>query len=239
MAFGLAVAAVLFGTVPAASAQDSSLALNLGYFALKGQDSRVDGDILNAERCIGTTGSCEPLLFDVKDFNNGTVSADWIVGLGDYFEVSAGVGIYQRTVPSVYEFLTDVDGSEIEQDLKLRVVPITATVRFVPTSRLAAVQPYIGVGVSFLNWRYSETGDFVDTADDSIFRYTYEADGWKTVPVVLGGVKFPLGGDKFLLGGEVRWQEGDAELPTGTDGFISDRIDLGGFTYSATMQFRF
>jgi hypothetical protein len=119
-------------------------------------------------------------------------------------------------------------------------VPITATVRFVPTSRLAAVQPYIGVGVSFLNWRYTETGDFVDTTDNSIFRFTYEADGWKAVPVVLGGVKFPLGSDKFLLGGEVRWQEGDAELPTGgDDGFISDRIDLGGFTYSAVLQFRF
>jgi hypothetical protein len=89
LAFGLAVAAGLLGTAPAASAQDSSLAVNIGYFALKGQDSRVAGDILNAERCIGTTFTCQPLLFDVKDFNSGTISADWIVGLGDYFEASA------------------------------------------------------------------------------------------------------------------------------------------------------
>jgi hypothetical protein len=239
MAFGLAVAAGLLGTAPAASAQDSSLALNLGYFALKGQDSRVSGDILNAERCIGTTGACEPLLFDVKDFNNGTVSVDWVVGLGDYFEASAGVGIYQRTVPSVYEFMTNSDGSEIEQDLKLRVVPATATLRFVPTSRLAALQPYIGVGVTLLNWRYTETGDFVDTTDDSIFRNTYEASGNKVAPIIIGGVKAPIGGQKFLLGGEVRYVKADVKIPEGSNDFISDRLDLGGFTYSAVLQFRF
>lgn len=235
-AIGLALAAGLLGVAPAASAQDSSLAINIGYFALKGQDSRVAGDVMNANRCIDTTFSCEPLLFDVKDFNYGTVSADWILGLGDYFEASAGIGIYQRTVPSVYEFLTNSDGSEIAQDLKLRVVPITATVRFIPTTRLAAVQPYIGVGVAFLNWRYTESGDFVDTSDDSIFRSTYEANGTKAAPVLLGGVKAPLGGKKFLIGGEVRYQKADAKLP---DGFVGDTIDLGGFTYSGTLQFRF
>jgi outer membrane protein W len=237
-AVGLICAAAALAAAPAAQAQDQSLIVNFGYFALKGQDSRVAGDILNAERCIDTTFACEPLLFDVKDFNNGTFSADWVVGLGDYFEATGGIGFYQETTPSVYEFLTNSDGSEINQDLKFRMVPITVTARFVPTTRLASVQPYIGVGVSFVNWRYSETGEFVDTTDNSIFRATYEADGWKTLPVVLGGVKFPLGGDRFLLGGEVRWQTGDAELPAEA-GFISDRIDLGGFTYSGLFQIRF
>jgi hypothetical protein len=235
----MTLAAALFAVAPAAQAQDSSVIINFGYFALKGADSRVDGDILNAERCLNTTFDCEPLLFQIEDFNNGTFSADWVVGLGDYFEASAGIGFYQETTPSVYEFLQNENGSEIEQDLKLRMVPITLTARFIPTSRLAKVQPYIGVGVAFINWEYTEIGDFVDTFDDSIFRASYEADGWKTVPVVLGGVKFPLGSDKFLLGGEVRWQTGDAELPSGTDGFISDRIDLGGFTYSGLLQVRF
>ena len=236
----LALAAGLLGVAPVASAQDSSLAINFGYFALRGQDSRVTGDILNAERCIDTTFACEPLLFQVKDFNNGTIGADWVIGLGDYFEATAGIGYYQETVPSIYEFVTNSDGSEIQQDLKLRVVPITATVRFIPTSRLGAIQPYIGAGVAFLNWRYSESGDFVDTSDYSVFRpEPYEADGWKTAPVVVGGVKAPIGGNKFLLGGEIKYQWADAELPVGSDGFISDRIDLGGFTYSGVLQFRF
>ena len=62
-------------------------------------------------------------------------------------EVGAGVDFYQRTVPSIYRSLVDIDGTEIEQDLKLRQVPISATVRFLPLGRNAAVQPYIGAGV--------------------------------------------------------------------------------------------
>jgi hypothetical protein len=238
-AIGLGLTVGLLGMAPAASAQDSSLAVNIGYFALKSQDNRVAGDILNAERCIDTTFTCEPLLFDVKDFNRATVSADWIIGLGDYFEASAGIGIYQRTVPSVYELVTNSDGSEIEQDLKLRIVPITATVRFIPTSRLAAVQPYIGAGVALLSWRYTESGEFVDTSDYTIFRTTYEANGTEVAPVVIAGLKAPVGGNKFLLGGEVRWQKAEATLPTGPGEFISDKLDLGGFTYSGVLQFRF
>lgn len=235
-AIGATLAAALLAAAPAAQAQDSSVAINLGYFALRGQDSRVAGDVLNANRCIDTTFTCEPLLFDIKDFNGFTISGDYILGLGDFFEATGGVGFYQHTVPSVYEFLTNSDGSEIQQDLKLRVVPITATVRFIPTTRLAAVQPYIGVGVAFLNWKYTETGDFVDTSDNSIFRTTYDASGTQVAPVGLFGVKFPLGGNKFLLGGEARYQKAEADLPTG---FVGDKIDLGGWTYSGTLQFRF
>ena len=169
---------------------------------------------------------CEPLLFQVKDFNNGTFSADWVVGLGDYFEATGGVGFYQETTPSS-RILHNGDGSEIDQDLKFRMVPITLTARFIPTTRLAAVQPYIGVGVSFVNWRYSESGEFVDPTDRSIFRATYKGGWVEDVASHARRHKVPIGGDKFLLGGEVRWQSGDAELPADA-GFISDRIDLGG-----------
>ena len=37
--------------------------------------------------------------------------------------------------------------SEIEQEFKLRIVPFTATFRFLPLGRKGAVQPYIGGGV--------------------------------------------------------------------------------------------
>src|SRR5215208_5129894 len=139
---GLGLMTVLSAAVPAA-AQDQAVSFNIGYFALRGSDSRVAGDVLNANRCIDSTSRCEPLLFDVKDFNNGTFGAEWLVGIGEFFEAGAGIGFYQRTVPTIYEGLTNVNGSEIEQELKLRTVPITGTVRFVPTGRHAAIQPYI------------------------------------------------------------------------------------------------
>ena len=230
----LGFVAALSAAGPAA-AQDQAVSFNVGYFALRGVDSRAGGDVLNANRCIDTTFACEPLLFDVKDFNNATVGAEWVVGLGDFFEAGAGIGFYQRTVPTVYEGLTNVNGSEIEQELKLRMVPITATVRFIPTGRHAPLQPYIGAGVALINWRYSEVGSFVDTSTGDIFNARYTADGTKAGPLILGGLRGPVG-DNFLLGGEVRYQRAEGSLPSD---FVGDRIDLGGFTYQAVFQVRF
>ena len=233
---GLGLTAALASAVPA-SAQDQAVSFNIGYFALRGSDSRVAGDVLNANRCIDSTSSCEPLLFDVDDFNNATFGAEWLVGLGNFFEAGAGIGFYQRTVPTIYEDLTNVNGTEIEQELKLRLVPFTATVRFVPTGRHASIQPYIGAGVALINWRYSEVGSFVDTSTGEIFNARYPADGNEVGPLVLGGLRGPVG-DNLLIGGEVRYQRADVTLPSDV-GFVGDRLDLGGLTYQAVFQVRF
>jgi len=233
---GAAVTLALSAAVPAA-AQDQSVSFNLGYFALRGSDSRVAGDVLNSNRCIDSTSRCEPLLFEVNDFNNVTFGGEWLVGLGPFFEAGAGIGYYQRGVPTIYEGLTNVNGTEIEQELKLRMVPITGTVRFVPTGRRAAIQPYIGVGIAWINWRYSEVGSFVDTSTGEIFNARYAADGNDAGLLALGGVRGPVG-DNFLIGGEVRYQRADTRLPADV-GFVGDRLDLGGFTYQAVFQIRF
>lgn len=233
---GVAAMAAVMVAAPPVQAQDHSFSINLGYFTPRAEDARVSGDTLNANRCFDVTFFCEPLLFRVSDFNGGHISGEWLVGVGEFFEVGAGIGFYRRTVPSIYELVEDIDGTEIEQDLRLRIVPLTATVRFMPTGRRASIQPYVGVGVGLLNWRYSEAGEFVDTSDYTIFRSTYEADGNALGPIVLGGVKGPIG-DRFLLGGEIRYQRGEGDLPA--DDFVGDRIDLGGLTYQAVLQFRF
>ena len=236
MVAGLAVIAAAAVLAPAAHAQDSSLGFNLGYFTLRGADSRTGGDVLNAGLCIDATFACEPLLFEVDDFNGATFGAEYILGIGDYFEASAGIGFYQRTVPSIYEGWTDIDGTEIEQDLKLRVIPYSATVRFIPTGRASGFQPYVGVGVAAFQWRYTETGEFLDTSDLSVFRASYEADGTDFGPLVLAGVKAPVA-NNFLIGGEVRWQRAEGDLSE--DDFLGDKIDLGGISYSAVLQVRF
>jgi opacity protein-like surface antigen len=238
IAFGLVAA--LSAAAPA-SAQDQTVSFNLGYFMLRGADSRVEGDVLNANRCIDSFTRCEPLLFEVDDFNNVTFGAEWLVGLGEFFEAGAGLGYYQRTVPTVYEFLTNADGSEIEQELKVRLVPLTASVRFFPTGRRAGVQPYIGAGVAFTRWQYSEVGSFVDTSTGEIFNARYPSDGpasgTDVGPLALGGVRFPVA-DQFLMGGELRYQWADTSLPADV-GFVGDRLDLGGLTFQAVFQIRF
>lgn len=230
---------VLLGLMAAATpaqAQDQGFSVSLGYFAPRGEDSRADGDVLNANRCIDTAFACEPLLFDVGDFGGATIGGEYLIGIGKYLEAGVGAGFYQRTVPSIYEFVTRPDGTEIEQDLKLRVVPITATLKLVPTGRDASFQPYIGAGIAALRWSYSETGEFVDAVDDSIFRDSFSAEGTEIAPVIFGGIRAPVGAS-VMLGGEVRYQKADAELPV--DEFLGDRLDLGGLTFQANLTWRF
>ena len=206
-----------------------AIGFNLGYFVVKGEDSRDENDVLFRD--------LDSLLFEIKDFNGATFGGEWLVALTDYIEVGAGVSYYQRTVPSIYRDIQFEDGSELEQDLKLRQVPIMATVRFLPVGRRASVQPYIGAGVAAIRWRYTETGDFLDFNGD-IFRASFKADGTEVGPVILGGIRFPVG-DAFLAGGEFRWHSAEGETGGIDEGFLGDKIELGGWSTNFTLHFRF
>jgi opacity protein-like surface antigen len=235
---GLAAAAAILAPASASaqitrvSGTDSRHAINfnIGYFALKGEDGRVDNDVLVED--------LNSLAFDIKDFNGASVGGEWLINVGEYLEAGVGVGFYRRTVPSVYRDFQNANGSEIEQDLKLRIIPMTATVRFLPIGRGRAVEPYVGVGIGAFNWRYTETGEFVDFSDDSIFRQTYKADGTAVGPVVLGGIRAAVA-DVWLVGGELRWQRAEGDTDSATTGLLADKIDLGGWTTSFTFGIRF
>jgi opacity protein-like surface antigen len=219
--------AVLTMAAAAPAAAQQSLTLSLGGFVPKGEDSRVDGDVLLENRTL--------LLFDFSDFNTGSIGADWLVPIGEYLEAGVGVGFSRRTVPTIYDQFQNRDGSEIEQDLRLRIVPLTATVRILPFGRRHDIQPYVGGGVGWLNWRYSEVGEFIDFRDFSVFRARYTASGSEVGPVAVMGARF-LMGHHLALGAEFRYQKGEADLP---DDFLGPKLDLGGFHYLATLQIRF
>ena len=115
-------------------------------------------------------------------------------------------------------------------------MPVTATVRVLPFGR-TAVQPYFGVGLGLFNWRYSEVGEFVDFDTFDIFRDRYVAEGNDIGAIILGGVRFPVG-DKFSVGGELKYQSSTGTV--GIDqGFLNERIDLGGLSTQFTVGFTF
>ena len=218
-----------FVATPAASAQQS-LNVYVGGFAPRSEDARVGDDVLVQNRDF--------LLFKINDFNGGTVGGEWLIALGDKFDAGLGLGFYQRMVPAVYTNFVNNDGSEIQADLKLRIVPFTATVRLLPFGHHAPIQPYIGAGAGAFRWRYSETGQFVDFTDPkrTIFRGNFVGSGGAAGPVVLGGVRVPIG--STAIGGEIRYQSAEATLPS-DQGFAGSKIDLGGFAYLLTFNIRF
>ena len=221
----LLLVATLMCPEPARAQQ--TLNFTIGYFAPLGEDARVSGDVINANRSF--------LVFEVTDFGSASVGGEWLVPLGQFIEAGAGVGFSRRTVPSVYQNFVDSDGTEIDQDLRLRLVPVAFTLRILPLGQSFPVQPYLGAGLGLISWRYSETGEFVDFgAGREIFRDSFVAEGSASGPIVLGGLRFA--GDRASAGGEIRYQKADDDLPAG---FAGPRIDLGGWTYNFTMGLRF
>jgi opacity protein-like surface antigen len=218
-----------------------SIGFNLGYFWVKGEDGRPNDCFIGDDDCdvlVADLSSEDPLAFLIKDFNQVRFGGEWLYAVSDVLETGVGLGYYQETVPSVYRDLVNANGTEIAQDLKLRIVPITATVRFLPLGRSGAVEPYIGGGVGFFNWRYSESGEFVDSSDGSIFRESYTADGTAVGPVILGGLRFPAG-DAFTVGVEYRWQKAEGDTKPAESQLLGNKVDLGGSSLNFTMHIRF
>ena len=221
----LLVLSVTAGLVRPASAQQT-VTIQLGAFLPKGEDARVEGDVLVVNR--------QYLLFDFGDFNGFLVSGDWSLALGEYVEAGAGFGYYQATARAVYDEWINEDGSEIQQDLKLRIMPLTAVVKVLPFGAKRAFQPYVGGGLGVYFWRYSETGEFLAT-DETIFRDSFTQSGTSVGPVAVFGVR-GLVSPSASIGAEGRYQWGTADL---SEDFLGEKIDLGGFSILATIGFRF
>ena len=221
--------AMLIG-VNTAHAQDrglQTLNFTLGYFTPLGFDARDDDDVLNANSTF--------LLFDMKDFNGASVGGEWLVPLARHVEGGIGISFSRRTAPSIYADFVDPNGSEVDQDLRLRLVPINFTVRLIPTDPRSPVQPYIGAGLGIINWRYSESGEFIDFgAGNVIFTDSFVKTGSNAGPVVLGGIRFA--GDTASAGFEIKYQKAVGDLD---ENFAAPKIDLGGWTYNFTAGIRF
>jgi hypothetical protein len=207
----------------------------VGGFVPRSLDARALGDVLSnnltfltydPNRCGSSPISC---------FNAATVGGEWEFPLISHLDGSLGLGFSSKSVGSFYTNLVNTDGTDIQQTLKLRIVPVTALVRFLPLPRDAPIQPYIGAGVGVFFWRYSETGSFVD-ANNNVFQGNYVGSGSNAGPVVIFGATVPLG--VLGVGFEGRYQSAAGNLPA-DQGFAGPKIDLGGWTWAATFKARF
>lgn len=222
---GLLLAAILICASPAHAQQ--TVNFTVGHFSPFDPNSRVSGDVINENLTF--------LVFDPDEFGGASIGGEWLVSLGRFFEAGAGVSYTGQTVPSFYRDFIDSDGTEVDQDLHLRLVPIAFTVRVLPFGQSSPIQPYFGGGLAVINWKYRESGEFIDFGNNrQIFVDTFEATGNSTGAVVLGGVRFA--GRRFSAGGEIRYLNASGDLPID---FSAPKIDLGGWTYNFTVGARF
>ena len=126
----LVVGLVLAAASPAL-AQQQTVNFTIGGFVARSAESRVAGDVLNEN---GTF-----LVFDLDEFNTLTTGVEWLFPIGGFVEGGAGVSFTGSTVPTVYACCVDNNGREIEQELRLRRVPIDLTLRLTPLGPRAKV----------------------------------------------------------------------------------------------------
>jgi hypothetical protein len=233
----------LLVAAPASAQVVQSAQFGAGFIFPRGFDARDTDDVLLrnllGESLPGLPSLTDALAFEINDFRTGQLFGEWDFAFGDRIEVGLGLGFYRKTVPSVYLDLVDDAGFEIEQDLRLRVVPVTGLVRFLPFGRPGDVQPYVGAGLSALSFRYSEIGDFVDGDTLDVFENRYVASGTAVGPLLLGGVRFPIGGDIYGFAIEGRYQYGVGDTGGTDEGFLADKIDLGAGQLNFSFLIRF
>ena len=227
-----AVALIAGFVAPPNAAAQQSVSFYIGGFTPRVIDARSDDEVIVQNGTFLSTAN-RTRGIDVGQFNNVTVGGEWFFVLTSNLEGGLGLGFYQRSVPTFYTDLVNIDSTDIEQNLKLRIVPLTATVRLLPFGQDAAIQPYIGAGVGVYRWRYSETGEFVDF-EDNVFSGTFVGSGTEAGPMIIVGVRLPIASAGVSF--EVRYQSAEGTLPV-DKGFAGSTIGLGGLNYLLIMNF--
>jgi hypothetical protein len=234
--------------VPASAQVVHSVTIGAGIFWPRGFDQRVDGDVLVANKTQpaipGGGGETTSLDFEISDFRAYPIFGEWNIAFGNRIEVSVGAGYQNRSVDSRYRDLINTAAPpgtdpEIRQELRLRMIPISGTVKFLPLGQAGGFQPYVGAGISAVNFKYTETGDFVDPSTLEIFNDKFTADGFAFGTLIFGGLRMPLGGDVYALQVEGRYLFGSGNTGGFEAEFLGDKIDLSGGSLNFGFLIRF
>src|SRR5258706_10998204 len=110
--------ALLCGDARPALAQQT-FNISVGYFAVRGEDARVDGDVLNANRSF--------LTFDVSEMSGASAGAQWVIPDGQYLEAGPGLAVPRRKIPPVYTHFFDTHGAGSGHKLRVRTEPAPFT----------------------------------------------------------------------------------------------------------------
>ena len=188
----------------------------------------------------------DQLTLNKGDFNRPSIGTAGAVTIGRRFDIVFGVDYGQSTTNSEYRHLVDNNRLPIEQTTVIRDTQIMAGVKYAltdrgrPVGRLAWVPkslvPFVGAGAGAMYFQLTQSGDFVDYLDYSVFPDVFEAKGWAPTAHVFGGVDYRLLRRLYLnVEGRYIWASGD--LGRTFVGF--ERLDLAGFRMAAGINLVF
>jgi opacity protein-like surface antigen len=230
-----ATAAVLaLGLVAASPAAGwaSGLELRIGGFFPHGE-SDLFADVNELYSPVGELRGVKP-----NDFDGVYGGAEYSFNVAEKVEMGISLDGYSNSNSTVYRDFTRPDGSEIHQELKLSLIPLGVSLRFLPLSRRAPIQPYLTIGADAIFYQYEEFGDFIDFFSDNldISSDHFESDGIAFGGHAAAGLRIPLGHD-FAITAEGRYQF--AQKKHMDDDFNLNQLDLNGASATIGIRLRF
>jgi hypothetical protein len=186
------------------------------------------------------------LTLEKSDFNAALLGVDVGIAVHPRVDVVFGFEFSEGGASSEYRDYVDDQDLPITQDTRLRIVPVTGSVRLYLTPRgrqisrfayvPAKVRVYAGGGGGLVWYELVQTGDFVDFVDLSVFTSSFRSSGLSLGAQAFGGLEVTLGTRWFLsFEGKYLWSKSDV----GEDFVSFDPIDLSGARISAGINFDF
>ena len=217
----------------AAFALAAGLAASPSSVGATGLEVRLGGFVPRAKSIL-FDDSVTLYSVEKKDFAGAFGGIEFTQNLHRNIELALAVEGYGTEKPTFYRDFTRPSGREIEQTLRLVIVPASAIVRLVPGGRYRKVTPYAGVGVAAMFWQYEEFGDFIDFGDRGrpVIFDSFKSNGVKPGLVLNAGIRYRLNED-FELTADVR---NFAARQRMKGDFAPNEIDLSGT--AATLGFR-
>lgn len=189
----------------------------------------------------------EQLTIERRDFDTPAISSEFGIALTRRIEVVAGFEYGQTTIDSQYrQFVFRLTGAPIPQTTSLENLHIGGSVKYALFERghdigqfvwiPRGIVSYVGVGAGVVHYRLLQDGNFVDVADRSVFRDTFEASGWAPSTHVLAGVDIKIL-PWLYASAEARYAWTTADLGPSFVGFAP--MDLSGLRTTAGVNVRF
>ena len=168
------------------------------------------------------------------DFAGAFGGIEFAKNLSANLELGLSIDGYGKEIPTSYRDFTRPSGREIEQTLRLAIVPASAIVRLLPSGRYRKLTPYVGAGVSAIFWQYEEFGDFIDfdRSGQPVVSDSFKSKGTTTGFVLNAGLRYSINED-FQVTADFRNFSGKQKM--GGD-FAPNEIDVSGA--ALTLGFR-
>jgi hypothetical protein len=226
MGRALAVLTLLIvGMLLPGSASAGALDVRLGWFF-----PREESILFVDDRVLYTV--------DKGDWDSFTGGVEFSGRIARNVELGVHVDGYGRSLDTVYRDYTDETGRDIPQTLKLEIVPVGLTLRFVAGSRRSTVVPYFGVGGDLFYWSYEEYGAFIDFDDPDlpIIDDAFYSDGVTFGGHAVAGLRVHLNHDVSITGeGRYNWAPTDDM----GDDFPLLQVDLSGWSATVGVRIQF